>query len=78
MQPKKPILESEPAGPYCNVCGSELEHERCDACDGDGFFDYETLQEVDPLWYQPGDTETCETCGGDGGWWICWVCRHAA
>lgn len=63
--------EDEPFGPFCAHCGDELDRAECDQCGGEGYFGYETLQEWDPLWYQPGDTEDCGQCGGDGGWWYC-------
>ena len=63
--------DEEPGGPVCSDCGWEKEYSECDQCGGEGHFDYEQLQEWDPLWYQPGDTEDCGQCGGDGGWWMC-------
>ena len=45
-----------------------MDWERCDACGGKGHFD---VYELDPLWYNPGDAETCTQCAGDGGWWTC-------
>lgn len=56
---------------FCPVCGCELEWDGCEVCDGYGFLDWEDLQEDDPLWYQPGDTERCEACRGKGGWLAC-------
>ena len=38
----------------------------CYNCGGKGFFD--DLHEVDPLWYEPDDTEVCDVCKGKGGW----------
>lgn len=65
------VYEDEPGGPYCEHCGEELDREECDQCGGEGYFDWETLQDEDPLWYQPGDTERCEQCSGKGHWWLC-------
>jgi hypothetical protein len=61
----------EPALSLCKHCGRELEWIECDQCGGEGYFDWETLQDEDPLWYGPDDTERCEQCRGDGGWWWC-------
>ena len=65
------IYEEEPHGPYCDACGCEMEREECDQCGGEGEFDWEVLQEEDPLWYGPGDTEPCTNCDGAGSWWYC-------
>jgi hypothetical protein len=65
------LEEPDDLGPYCTVCGCELERELCGLCDGTGYRDDEELMEEDPLWYQPGDTEPCGECGGKGGWWHC-------
>jgi hypothetical protein len=62
--------------PFCEVCESDLVWRDCDQCGGEGEFDWEALQEEDPLWYQPGDTERCEQCGGAGGWYVCPSCRE--
>lgn len=64
-------MYDEPQGPFCAICGCELEWEDCNLCGGDGELDWETLQFEDPLWYQPGDTEQCDQCEGMGGWWFC-------
>lgn len=69
--PQEPPDVSGEQIPTCPLCSYEMEWERCTACDGDGEFDWETLQFEDPLWYQPGDTERCEECRGEGGWWQC-------
>ena len=37
----------------------------------DGYFDG---YEDDPLWYDPGDMETCDICHGEGGWAVCGEC----
>ena len=63
--------EDEPSGPFCPDCGADLDWEECDQCGGDGYLDWERLQEEDPLWFQPGDTEPCTECDGKGGWWLC-------
>ncbi len=59
--------EDEPSALCCSHCGMELEWTDCDACD-DGQVDVYNLE---PLWYDPGDTEPCSECGGDGGWLSC-------
>lgn len=56
---------------FCEHCGDALDWEDCDACGGEGEFDWETLQDEDPLWYQPGDTEPCHQCNSAGGWLYC-------
>lgn len=57
----------EPFGPYCEHCGQELDWEDCGQCE-DGQID---AYELDPMWYDPGDTEDCTMCGGKGGWHSC-------
>lgn len=59
----------EPA--CCESCGLELEWTECWKCLGDAEFD---LYEEDPLAYAPGQTETCDECGGEGGWLACEPC----
>lgn len=48
----------------CPKCGGELTREPCGelGCD-DGVVD---VYEDDPLWYEPGDNEPCDECGGRG------------
>lgn len=70
-------FEDEAIGPCCAICGDSLEWQDCYQCGGQGLFDWEDLQEIDPLWYQPGDTEACEQCAGRGGWWMPCLCPHA-
>lgn len=65
-------IPDEPDGPYCEVCGAELEWEACDQCGGEGGRDGDELMEEDPLWYRPDDYERCEHCDGRGGWLYCW------
>lgn len=63
----------------CARCGSsDVERVDCGACGGEGYHDWEELQFEDPLWYQPGDTEVCHQCNGEGGWWACYACQRAA
>lgn len=52
----------------CPHCGAEMDWEDCDQCGGEGVYD---AYEIDPMWYEPGDTETCELCGGSRGFWWC-------
>lgn len=54
--------------PVCPQCGRFAVWEDCYMCGGEGEFD---AYDDDPLWYDPGDTETCPECNGRGGWWIC-------
>ena len=52
----------------CPVCGLDMEWEDCwNGCE-DGFFN---LYDDDPLWYDEDDTEVCEICKGQGGYWVC-------
>lgn len=51
----------------CARCGSSCDFVHCEDCD-DGFID---CYEEDPLWYDPDDFRTCETCHGLGGWQAC-------
>lgn len=55
-------------GPYCPICGAELERENCEAGCDEGLYD---AHELYPLEYGPGELETCECCGGEGGYWFC-------
>lgn len=54
----------------CKCCDTDWED--CYECGGKGGRDYDDdLQFEDPLWYQPGDFETCDICEGKGGWPVC-------
>lgn len=64
-------IEEYDTEPLCEHCGQELEYIECDQCGGEGYFDWETLQFDDPLWYDPDDTERCGQCDGKGGWHWC-------
>ena len=49
----------------CPRCGQCPTHSRdCPECGGEGYRD--DLHEEDPLWYDPGETETCRECAGTG------------
>lgn len=63
-------------GPACSLCGCEMQWEDCDNCGGKGYHD--GLDEIDPLFYGPDDTERCDWCQGKGGGWFCWEreCRQ--
>lgn len=54
--------------PCCKTCGAELTWIECWKCGGEAEFD---LYEEDPLAYAPRQTETCDECGGVGGWLGC-------
>lgn len=58
-----------PGDLYC-VCGRGVERVECWQCRGDGWSAPGELHDVDPLWYDPDDVEPCDTCQGDGGWWV--------
>lgn len=58
--------------PRCSICNCVLEWEDCGSCE-DGYVD---LYEDDPLWYDPGDVELCNICGGNGGWLACPNAEH--
>lgn len=68
----EPIQISTP----CPICGAEMAWIECFECGGEGEFDWETLQDEDPLWYGPDDTEQCNACSGKGGWWECFNIPH--
>lgn len=56
----------------CKHCLSEMEWQECWNCGGEGGRDYDNhLQFEDPLWYSPGDFETCDVCEGKGGYYMC-------
>jgi hypothetical protein len=63
------VCDAEPPDDwvYC-ANGHACDWEDCDNCGGEGSHD---MYEVDPLWYDPGDTEACDRCEGKGGWWLC-------
>jgi hypothetical protein len=66
------LMENWDDGPRCCPhCDEPMDWVDYDLCGGEGEFDWERLQEEDPLWYQPGDTEPCEQCSGVGGWEWC-------
>lgn len=67
-------LEAVGMGPCCPKCGQPTDWLPCHECGGEGYRD--DLYEEDPLWYDPGDTEKCDYCGGLGGWWRCWDCKE--
>lgn len=59
------------AEPECEKCGLLMEWEGCWSCSGDG---EHSLHEEDPLLYDEDDSERCDVCDGDGGWWWCPSC----
>ncbi len=56
---------SEPA---CKHCYMSQFWEDCWNCGGEGYFE---LYDEDPIYYDEDDTETCETCRGKGGYYLC-------
>ena len=52
----------------CAQCGNLMEWEDCWNCGGEGYIE---LYDEDPLWYDEDDTERCDECRGNGGWWHC-------
>ena len=60
--------DEEDHGPYCEYCGAELDWTDCWSCHGQGFFD---LYEMYPLEYEPGETDVCTECNGEGGYLEC-------
>lgn len=57
--------------PCCTICGGMLDWIDCYDCGGEGYLDWQTLQEEDPLWYDMDDIVRCIECHGRGGWWEC-------
>lgn len=57
--------------PACPRCVGETVWVECWECGGEGEHD---AYELDPIWYEPGDTEECSQCDGEGGWWHCEAC----
>ena len=56
--------DTELAECSCPKCSSEEVYQRnCEGCGGDG---ENEVYDDDPMWYEPGDTEICETCSGKG------------
>lgn len=61
------LFGDEPSGKHIeNRDEPDGEWVECYNCGGRGYFD--DLQCIDPSWYGPDDTETCDVCKGDGGW----------
>lgn len=60
---------------YCPNCGNEKWWVDCHECCGNGYFDWDTLQFEDPLWYDFDDIEPCTTCDEHGGWLVCPSCH---
>lgn len=58
----------------CPHCKAEVTYSRdCwGGCDDGGFDGYED----DPLWFQPGEVETCGTCNGFGYLHWCKACGY--
>lgn len=52
----------------CARCGSSMDSAPCSSCGGDG---YHELYDEDPLFYDPGDTSTCDQCYGEGYFAFC-------
>jgi len=63
-------IYDEPHGPYCEVCGCELERERCDQCGGEGYWGHDCGEDV-CCCLDPEENERCERCDGEGSWWYC-------
>jgi hypothetical protein len=62
-------MDDEDMEPRCDVCGNPLDWEDCYEIDcEDGQVD---LYEEDAINFNPGETEPCTTCLGEGGWWFC-------
>lgn len=55
----------------CARCGSCLDWDLCEACDGEGITGPGELYEQDPLNYHPDDFERCHQCGGEASWPFC-------
>lgn len=68
-------LEHIGMGLPCAECGNPTSWLPCWNCGGEGGWDWDDLQFVDPLWYQPGDHESCSECHGKGGHPYCLECR---
>lgn len=54
--------------PRCSICNAEKEPEECWQCFGEGYFD---LYEMNPIEFEPSETETCDECHGTGWYWQC-------
>jgi hypothetical protein len=48
----------------CPRCGGDMELVECEQCGGAGETEPGELYEIDPLWYDPDDTEPCAQCAG--------------
>lgn len=58
--------------PNCGACPTAWQE--CGECGGEGYRD--DLYDMDPLWYDPGDTEVCEWCNGHGCHKWCRECGY--
>ena len=68
--------EYDDDGPYCDVCGCELDWEHCWYCGGEGYFDE---YDYDTINYAPGQELTpCPECHGTGNLDYCPNARHHA
>jgi len=68
-------LDAIGMGPPCPECGDATDWLPCWNCGGEGF--HEDLHEMDPLWYDPDETEPCYECKEKGGWWRWLVCTYS-
>lgn len=60
--------------PDCSKDGRvccELVKVDCEDCGGDGLTPEGYLYDLDPLWYDPDDTDPCGLCRGAGVRWVC-------
>ena len=67
-----PMVDMPDGYGECQKCGCSAYWYDCSNCGGKGYHD--DLWEQDPLWYDEGDTETCDWCKGEGGHWHCPSC----
>lgn len=63
------FYEDEPWDPSCTICGSSLDYQVCDACDG-GYVGHDCGEDCCACLH-PEDNIVCDICEGKGGWWQC-------
>lgn len=57
-------------GPYCDVCGCDMEWEDCDRCGAEGYDHHDCGEDV-CCCLHPDNNVLCDQCDGKGGWWYC-------
>lgn len=54
----------------CARCGSSMHWEDCEQCDEDGMSGHDCGEDC-CCCLDPEENMICDTCDGEGGWWMC-------